>query len=76
MKLSVSLNEEDVAFLDEYAKRRGIPSRSAAVQQAVELLRLAQLEDAYADAWTEWQEGGEAEAWEPTVGDGLEAAGG
>ena len=39
MKLSVSLPEDDVAFLDEYTTSHGVPSRSAALQQAVALLR-------------------------------------
>jgi Arc/MetJ-type ribon-helix-helix transcriptional regulator len=70
MKLSVSLPDDDVAFLDRYATARGIPSRSAAVHRAVELLRAEELGPAYADAWGAWA-GDEADAWETTVGDGL-----
>ncbi|MFP5298949.1 MAG: ribbon-helix-helix domain-containing protein, partial [Actinomycetota bacterium] len=39
MKVSISLPEEDVAFLDAYAETQGIPSRSAAIHRAVRLLR-------------------------------------
>jgi len=39
MKLSVSLSDEDVEFLDEYARSKRLSSRSAAVQRAVRLLR-------------------------------------
>jgi len=70
MKLSVSLPDEDVSFLDRYARSRGMPSRSAAVHRAVELLRAEELGPAYADAWESWA-GDDAEAWEGTVADGL-----
>jgi antitoxin MazE9 len=71
MKLSISLSEEDVAFLDEYAKTLNMPSRSAVVQRAVKLLRASGLAPAYADAWREWEESGDADAWESAVADGL-----
>lgn len=71
MKLSVSLSEEDVAVLDEYARSTGLPSRSAAVQFAVRLLRERGLEDDYAAAWSEWDAGGEGDAWDGVAADGL-----
>ena len=71
MKLSVSLPEEDVAVLDECARALGLPSRSAAVQHAIRLLRHPGLEQDYADAWGEWQSSGEQVAWESTSADGL-----
>ena len=71
MKLSVSLSEEDVALLDDYARTSGLRSRSAAVQHAIGLLRHADLEQDYAAAWEEWESSGEQAAWEETVGDGL-----
>jgi len=70
MKVSVSLPDDDVAFLDRYVVTRGIPSRSAAVHRAVELLRAEELGPAYADAWDTWA-ADEADTWETTVGDGL-----
>ena len=73
MKLSVSLPAEDVEFLDAYATTHGFDSRSAALQGAVRMLRVSELTGAYEDAWREWQEGGEAEAWEATLSDGIEA---
>ncbi len=72
MKLSVSLPDEDVEFLDAYAKAQGIASRSAVVQRAVRLLRASGLAPAYAAAWEEWEASGEAGAWDAVVGDGLE----
>ncbi len=71
MKLSVSLPDDDVRFIDGYAESQGIGSRSAVLQQAIRLLRAAQLGDAYARAWGEWIDSGEAESWESTTADGL-----
>jgi Arc/MetJ-type ribon-helix-helix transcriptional regulator len=71
MKLSISLSEEDVAALDRYVQAAGAPSRSAAIQQAIRMLGDPELEDAYADAWDEWQASGEAAAWEVATADGL-----
>jgi hypothetical protein len=39
MKVSVSLPEDDIDFLDHYAKKEGYESRSAVVHKAVRLLR-------------------------------------
>jgi Arc/MetJ-type ribon-helix-helix transcriptional regulator len=71
MKLSVSLPDEDIEFLDAYARSQGYRSRSAVLQRAVRLLRSTELGDAYAEAWTEWAETGEADLWESTSSDGL-----
>jgi len=71
MKLSVSVPEDDVAFVDEYVRRRGSSSRSAVVHHAIELLRMAELEDAYAGAWDEWDHSGQAGEWDATTGDGI-----
>lgn len=71
MKLSVSLPDEDVAFLDTYAAAQGIASRSAALHMAVRLLRASELGPAYEAAWDEWSQSGDAEAWDTTAGDGL-----
>lgn len=69
MKLSVSIADEDVAFLDRYAKDRRLPSRSAAIQDAVAQLRVAGLGDDYEAAWREWEVSGDGEAWDATAGD-------
>jgi predicted transcriptional regulator len=70
MKLSVSLPDEDVRFLDEYAMAHE-SSRSGAVREAIEALRRGGLADAYQQAWEEWDDSGEAELWERTSSDGL-----
>ena len=54
MKLSVSLPEGDVEYLDAYAERQRLGSRSASVQKAVRLLRASELGAAYEQAWSEW----------------------
>lgn len=69
MKVSVSLSDDDVRFLDRCAAERGT-SRSAVLQQAVTLLRGAQLGAAYAEAWQDWARG-DGGAWDATSGDGL-----
>jgi Arc/MetJ-type ribon-helix-helix transcriptional regulator len=76
MKLSISLPDEDVAALDEYARAAGLGSRSAAVQRAIRYLRHPELEQDYASAWEEWESSGEREVWETTTADGLADAAG
>jgi Arc/MetJ-type ribon-helix-helix transcriptional regulator len=71
MKVSVSLPDEDVEFLDAYANSQGIASRSAAMHKAVRLLRASELGSAYEEAWDEWSRWDDAIAWESTVSDGL-----
>jgi hypothetical protein len=71
VKISLSIPSVDLEFLDSYAHEHGIVSRSAAVQRAIALLRTSELGDAYELAWTEWDESGEAEVWEPTTADAL-----
>ena len=71
MKLSVSLPDEDVVFLDEYAHAKGMASRSAAVHRAVRLLRATELGPAYEDAWTEWEASEDSDLWNSATSDGL-----
>jgi Arc/MetJ-type ribon-helix-helix transcriptional regulator len=76
VKLSVSIPDEDVEFIDRYANEHGVKTRSSVVQRALSLLRGVELSDDYAAAWQEWS-ATEADLWETTVGDGLvEAAAG
>lgn len=74
MKLSVSLSDQDIAVLDAYVRRTGLPSRSAGLQRAVQMLRFPALEEDYADAWAEWAAHESAESWEATAGDGVSDA--
>jgi Arc/MetJ-type ribon-helix-helix transcriptional regulator len=71
MKLSVSLPDDDVEYLDEYARAQRLESRSAALHKAVRLLRASELGSAYEDAWTEWAESEDDQLWSAVVDDGL-----
>lgn len=73
MKISVSLAEEDLAILDEYVRETRLRSRSAGVQRAVRMLRHPDLEGDYEAAWREWQDSSDADLWEVTAADGLDA---
>jgi len=73
MKLSVSLPDDDVEYLDKYAASQGYKSRSAVVHKAVRLLRASELGEAYEAAWQEWESGGDATVWDSAAGDGLVA---
>ena len=71
MKVSVSLPDEDIAFLDTYAQEQGIGSRSAAVHKAVRLLRAVELSEDYQQAWSDWSVSGEDSVWDAALTDGL-----
>ena len=71
MKISVSLPDEEVEYLDTYAQTQGLESRSAALRKAVRLLRASELGAAYEDAWTHWSGSEDAELWEAATADGL-----
>jgi Arc/MetJ-type ribon-helix-helix transcriptional regulator len=71
MKVSVSLPEADVAYLDAYARTQGLGSRSAVIHQAVRLLRASELSDAYENAWQDWDNDGETPLWDAATTDGL-----
>ncbi len=74
MKLSVSLPAEDVAVLDDFAKAAGLPSRSAALQRAIRLLRHPDLEQQYVAAWEEWEQSADRAAWDGVNADGINDA--
>ena len=71
MKLSVSLPDEDVEFLDRYASAQGIESRSAVMHKAVRLLRASELGPAYEEAWAEWMDSDDGDLWDRVTGDGI-----
>lgn len=70
MKVSVSLPDEDVEFLDAYAAAQGFASRSAVLHKAVRLLRASGLASAYEGAWRDWA-GEDGDLWASTIDDGL-----
>lgn len=70
MKVSVSLPDDDVEFLDTYAQREGFASRSAVLHKAVRMLRASELGAAYEDAWADWEASDDSTLWETTTADG------
>jgi Arc/MetJ-type ribon-helix-helix transcriptional regulator len=71
MKVSLSIPDEDVRFLDNFAREHGITSRSAAVQRSIALLRESELGNQYEAAWDEWYASEDAELWDSITGDGM-----
>lgn len=68
-KVSVSLSEADLSYLDGQTLAGRYASRSAALQDAIRKLRESQLADAYAEAFAEWHD----DAWSEATADGLGA---
>lgn len=71
MKISVSLPDDDVAFVDDYLAAQHRGSRSAVLHEAIALLRQRGLSDQYASAAAEWDGSEDAALWDTTVGDGV-----
>ena len=71
MKISVTLSDDEVRFLDEHARLHTYPSRAAVLRKAVRVLRSSTLGDAYADAWAQWEAPGEADVWASAANDGY-----
>ncbi len=70
MKLSVSIPDNDVAFIDRYVAEHRVESRSAVLHRALSLLRASELGEQYAAAWDETED--EAAEWDSTIGDGID----
>ncbi|WP_322748136.1 MULTISPECIES: ribbon-helix-helix domain-containing protein [unclassified Frankia] len=71
MKISISLPDDDVSFIDEFGAQSSNSSRSAVIHQAVGLLRAASIETAYTEAWDEWAATTDAELWDAIAADEL-----
>ncbi|WP_241702511.1 antitoxin [Leifsonia shinshuensis] len=70
VKLSVSLSDDDLVYLDKIAAdMRG--NRSAAIHRLLRVQRELDAEDAYAQAFDEWENSGEEALWDSTASDGL-----
>ena len=72
MKVSVSIPDDDLAYLETQIAAGRYPTRSAAFHAAVKSLRSRDLEAQYAEAMAEWRESPDSTAWETTVGDGID----
>lgn len=68
-KVSISLEQQLVDFLEGYQQQHGIKSRSEVISQGLKLLRERELERQYEGAIEEWES--EAELWDSVAGDGL-----
>jgi antitoxin ParD1/3/4 len=64
-KISVSVSESTVDFVESYRKKRGL-KRSQVFEEAIRLLRSRELEAAYRAANAE-----SSEEWDITASDGL-----
>lgn len=71
MKVSVSLPDEDVEFLDDYAEAQGLSSRWAVLHKAVRLLRGLELAPAYEDAFSSRDACEDGADWDVTVSDNI-----
>jgi Arc/MetJ-type ribon-helix-helix transcriptional regulator len=69
-KLSVSLPDDDVALIDALAARFD-GNRSAAVHDALRVVREQRAAADYERAMLEWESTGDAAAWDGGVADGL-----
>jgi Arc/MetJ-type ribon-helix-helix transcriptional regulator len=72
MKLSVSLSERDVEFLDLYVTEHDLQTRSAGLQAALRALRDLELQESYEQAFEEWEGSEDQRLWDLTTGDGIE----
>lgn len=72
MKVSVSISDSDMEFLDGYARSHAIASRSAVVQKAIQLLRYSELSQHYEAAFNEWERDDESRVWDAVVMDGVD----
>lgn len=68
-KLSISLTEDLVKFIDVYRTDKGLKARSEVIDRALRFLKQHALEVAYEEAYDEMAQ--EAALWDATVGDGL-----
>lgn len=64
MKVSVSIPDEDIDYLDNYVRTHRVASRSAALRRAIRLLRASELTESYAAAFTEWSNDPDSDAWD------------
>lgn len=68
-KLSVSIDQQLLTFLEDYQQKYHIKAKSEVISEALRLLREKELESQYAAAMQEWKQ--EYEVWEAVTGDGL-----
>lgn len=72
MKISISVEEKDLDFLDKYASDHSLGTRSAAMRSAVDALRKEELAWQYEQAFAEWEGSGDREFWDLMSADGID----
>jgi hypothetical protein len=70
-KISITLRPDLMRFLEIYQTQHALESRSAVIQQALEMLRLEALATEYREASKEWDASPDAAIWDHSSGDGL-----
>ncbi|MEF2977013.1 antitoxin [Subtercola sp. YIM 133946] len=71
-KLSVSLSDDDVEYIDALAQSRS-GNRSAVIHDLVRIAREMRSVSDYIAANDEWLASAESRGWDETAGDGLGA---
>ena len=71
MKVSVSLPDEDVEFLDRYAASSGHRLSIRRTPQGRPPAQGDGVGPAYEQAWADWASDDDSDLWETTTGDGL-----
>ena len=72
IKLSISVDQDFAPFIERYQQQHAVRTKSEVVERALQLLRKAELQEAYRQAAEDWLENPDAKLWENTVADGLE----
>lgn len=72
MKVSVSIPDDDLAYVQTQVASGRYPTRSAVMHAAIRSLRTRDLEAQYAEAARDWRESGEEAVWDVTNADGLD----
>ena len=72
IKLSISVDQDFAPFIERYQRQHAVRTKSEVVERALQLLRKAELQEAYRQAAEDWLENPDAKLWENTVADGLE----
>ncbi len=70
-KLSISVDRNWIQFIDNYRKTHHVRSKSEVIEQALKLLKHAELREQYKDAYQEWFNSSEESVWDAVSGDGI-----
>jgi Arc/MetJ-type ribon-helix-helix transcriptional regulator len=71
MKISISLQDEVVEYVDSCVKLQRAANRSAAIQKAIRLMKMMEMAPQYQAEWQEWEKSEDAGLWDNALSDGL-----